>query len=366
MRYSHEPMRMFQPRIPGVHAEASPRLNRPSRSSRSRVAGCSRAHTARLNTRGRRRSPATGDPMAVAGQPPDADAQCAGRAHDDESEPQRDARRHAARAGRRHRPEQRQGDPGEHIREPSTPAVEVPSKCRCADKCRERHGRDSMLARRTVRRPAERGSTAVHRRADTVHRLDRVILFRRRGPVPRLESVDRRVLRGCVITKAFLSALLVLALAASAHAEKITKETVTSQGVERTYYPSSRIAPKNKPAPLSILLHGSGRDGKILVEHWQSLAKKEGIILAGPDAIVRDGWGRDDGPLFIRHVVEAVQTDYAVDRRAMYVFGHSAGAIFGISMGVLESETLPRWPCMPARCRRRSSRPSPELRARFR
>ena len=38
------------------------------------------------------------------------------------------------------------------------------------------------------------------------------------------------------------------------------------------------------------------------------------------------------------HVIEAVQTDYAVDRRRMYVFGHSAGAIHGISMGVLELE----------------------------
>jgi poly(3-hydroxybutyrate) depolymerase len=135
-----------------------------------------------------------------------------------------------------------------------------------------------------------------------------------------------------------LSAFLLLSFSSAATAQKITKETVTSQGVERTYYRFVPDSAKDKPAPLLILLHGSGRDGKILVEHWQSLAKKEGIILAGPDAMVRDGWGRDDGPLFIRHVVEAVQTEYAVDRRAMYVFGHSAGAIFGISGGVLESE----------------------------
>ena len=55
---------------------------------------------------------------------------------------------------------------------------------------------------------------------------------------------------------------------------------------------------RNKPAPLVVLLHGSGRDGRILVEHWQSLAKKEGIVLAGPDATARAGWSmRDDGPL---------------------------------------------------------------------
>ena len=141
------------------------------------------------------------------------------------------------------------------------------------------------------------------------------------------------------MTKALVSALLVLALAANAHAEKITKESVISQDVARTYYLFVPDSAKSKPAPLLILLHGSGRDGRILVEHWQSMAKKEGIILAGPDAIVRQGWGmRDDGPLLLRHVIEAVQTDYAVDRRRMYVFGHSAGAIHAISMGVLESE----------------------------
>ena len=141
------------------------------------------------------------------------------------------------------------------------------------------------------------------------------------------------------MTRVFLSVACVLALAATAHAEKITKESVSSQGAERTYYSFVPDSAKSKPAPLIILLHGSGRDGRILVEHWQSMAKKEGIILAGPDAIVRQGWGmRDDGPLLLRHVIEAVQTDYAVDRRRMYVFGHSAGAIHGIGMGILESE----------------------------
>lgn len=139
-------------------------------------------------------------------------------------------------------------------------------------------------------------------------------------------------------SRLLLAAFLLVSFSAAAEAQKITRESVTSQGVQRTYYRYVPDSALDKPAPLIILLHGSGRDGKILVEHWQSLAKKEGIILAGPDAIVREGWGRDDGPLFIRHVVEAVQTDYAVDRRAMYVFGHSAGAVFGISMGVLESE----------------------------
>jgi acetyl esterase/lipase len=139
---------------------------------------------------------------------------------------------------------------------------------------------------------------------------------------------------------------LVLSIAATASAQKITKESLQSQGTARTYYLFVPDSAKAKPAPLLILLHGSGRDGRILVEHWQSLAKKEGIILAGPDAVVRQGWGRDDGPLFIRDVIEAVQTDYAVDRRAMYVFGHSAGAILhGHFLGALSRLRVPIESC---------------------
>ncbi len=136
-----------------------------------------------------------------------------------------------------------------------------------------------------------------------------------------------------------LCVLVSLAIAPAALAQKITKQTFTSDGSERTYYLFVPDSARNKPAPLVVLLHGSGRDGRILVEHWQSLARKEGIVLAGPDATSRAGWSmRDDGPLLLRHLIEAVQTDYAIDRRRMYVFGHSAGAIHAITMGVLESE----------------------------
>ena len=83
-----------------------------------------------------------------------------------------------------------------------------------------------------------------------------------------------------------LCVLVSLAIAPAALAQKITKQTFTSDGSERTYYLFVPDSARNKPAPLVVLLHGSGRDGRILVEHWQSLAKKEGIVLAGPDATI--------------------------------------------------------------------------------
>jgi poly(3-hydroxybutyrate) depolymerase len=135
-------------------------------------------------------------------------------------------------------------------------------------------------------------------------------------------------------------ATFVLCAAAPAHAaEKILKQTMSSSGVSRTYYLYVPESAAGKPAPLLVLLHGSGRDGRILVEHWRSLAEKEGIVLAGPDATVRNGWSmNDDGPLFLRHLVEAIQSSHAIDRRRVYVFGHSAGAVHGLAMAILESE----------------------------
>lgn len=122
-------------------------------------------------------------------------------------------------------------------------------------------------------------------------------------------------------------------------AEKTAKKTFLSDGQNRTYYLFVPDSVKDKPAPLIIALHGSGRDGKILVDHWESMAKKEGIILAGPDATVRDGWSMGkDGPLLLKDLVDDVSAKFPIDPRRVYLFGHSAGAIHALKIGVLESE----------------------------
>ena len=61
-------------------------------------------------------------------------------------------------------------------------------------------------------------------------------------------------------------------------ADKISKETLDSQGKKRTYY---LLAPDSAKAassvPLIVLLHGSGRNGLSLMEKWKDLASKEGV-----------------------------------------------------------------------------------------
>jgi poly(3-hydroxybutyrate) depolymerase len=137
----------------------------------------------------------------------------------------------------------------------------------------------------------------------------------------------------------FLLVALVLAAGPGPVEAKIEKQTFTSGGIQRTVYTFVPEKAAAAPAPLIITLHGSGRDGKILVDHWKDLASKEGIILAGPDATIRDGWDlAKDGPEVLHDLVEDLKARYKIDDRRVYIFGHSAGAIHGLALGVLESE----------------------------
>lgn len=138
-----------------------------------------------------------------------------------------------------------------------------------------------------------------------------------------------------------LTAILILISFTSATAsDEITKELITSNGKTRAYYlyVPSTIKP-GSPAPLIVLLHGSGRVGNSLVEKWKDLAKKEGFIIAGPDSTNTQRWrSPDDGPDYLRDLVEELKSKYPINPRRVYLFGHSAGASFALHMSLMESQ----------------------------
>jgi poly(3-hydroxybutyrate) depolymerase len=131
--------------------------------------------------------------------------------------------------------------------------------------------------------------------------------------------------------------LLALSSITAFAAAKPEKHSITSLGTDRTYYtfvPEKLTA----PAPLLLLLHGSGRDGMSQIDEWKTLAEKEGIILVAPDSANSREWSMNtDGPEFLHDIVEAVRAKHSVDGTRMYIFGHSAGAVFALYMGVMES-----------------------------
>lgn len=138
-----------------------------------------------------------------------------------------------------------------------------------------------------------------------------------------------------------LTAALVLLLRADrSEAKSAQKETLESGGQKRTcwVYRPAALAP-DAATPLLLLLHGSGRDGASQTREWQKLAEKEGILLAAPDALDPRGWAIPaDGPQFLGDVVSFVRARYPVDPARIYLFGHSAGAVFALNVGPMESE----------------------------
>ena len=97
-------------------------------------------------------------------------------------------------------------------------------------------------------------------------------------------------------------------------------------------------APERK-LPLLLTLHGSGQSGETYVAAWKDVAEKEKIVVVGPNS--------DDSrplvfapgrPLSLHDVVDQLAGKQAIDSRRVYLFGHSAGAVFALQMAALESD----------------------------
>ena len=134
--------------------------------------------------------------------------------------------------------------------------------------------------------------------------------------------------------------LLLTAGSASAADDIITKELITSNGKTRAYYLYVPATAKSGSAvPLIVMLHGSGRVGMSLVEKWKDLAKKENFIIAGPDSSNTQFWrSPDDGPDFLRDLIEELKKKYPINPRRVYLFGHSGGASFAMEISLMESQ----------------------------
>jgi len=147
-------------------------------------------------------------------------------------------------------------------------------------------------------------------------------------------------------TVRWLGAVAILLVAGTASAGtitpgKVTKERFSFGEQNVSYY---LFVPKGvteaASAPMLVLLHGSGRDGSTLVEPWKKLAEKEGIVLVGPDAQDRRAWiTPTDGPAALCALVNDLRKALPiVNPRRIYLFGHSAGAVFVLYMAMLESQ----------------------------
>src|SRR5262245_32747360 len=146
--------------------------------------------------------------------------------------------------------------------------------------------------------------------------------------------------RGNMTYPILLFFALLLPFKAIPSSDKVVKEVFTSQNKKRAIYlfvPES--VKSGTPAPLIVLLHGSGRNGLTLVDKWKDLAAKEGLIVVGPDSLDPSVWNAPaDGPEVLRDLVENLKSRYSINSRRVYLFGHSGGAVFALYMSLLESQ----------------------------
>jgi len=137
-----------------------------------------------------------------------------------------------------------------------------------------------------------------------------------------------------------LLALILVPSQRAAASDKIVKDSITSQNKKRSYYLFTPDSVKSgTPAPLIVLLHGSGHNGLSLVDKWKDFAASEAIIIVGPDSMDPSRWASPvDGPDFLHDLVESIKSKYTIDPRRVYLFGHSGGAVFALYMSLFESQ----------------------------
>lgn len=95
-----------------------------------------------------------------------------------------------------------------------------------------------------------------------------------------------------------------------------------------------------RPAPLLLVLHGTGGNGKTMAAAWREVARRRGAIVVAPDAIRPAGGGdgdgfswtyRDESEWYVLELVRQARERWAIDR--VVLAGFSQGANIALMLG---------------------------------
>jgi predicted esterase len=112
------------------------------------------------------------------------------------------------------------------------------------------------------------------------------------------------------------------------------------KGTPRSYFIFEAQNLGDSP-PVIVLLHGSGRDGDSLIKKWKKLAETEKVLLVAPNSLDSNEWSPyKDPPSFFRSVLQHVSESRSYDSSRVYLFGHSAGAMWALQLGLLSSREI--------------------------
>lgn len=145
--------------------------------------------------------------------------------------------------------------------------------------------------------------------------------------------VRRQIVHAVVMTR------VVLAIVMSLWIRGVSADSFEFAGIKRSYSLFVPTSASAASAPLIVLLHGSYGSAAALISWWTALAEQEGIVLVAPDAREREAWQlRADGTQFIRAVIDEAAAKHPIDRGRIYLFGSSGGAVYSLTLSMIESQ----------------------------
>jgi poly(3-hydroxybutyrate) depolymerase len=133
--------------------------------------------------------------------------------------------------------------------------------------------------------------------------------------------------------------IFMLSLPTYSAANEVEKFSFDVAGQRRTYYIYSPIERAPGAVPLLLALHGSYGKASDMAQQWTGLAQAQGFIVVAPVARRASVWQiRADGPHFVRALIDEVARRHSIDMRRVYLFGHSGGGVYALTLSMLESE----------------------------
>ena len=75
------------------------------------------------------------------------------------------------------------------------------------------------------------------------------------------------------------------------------------------------------------------------MEPWRAMALHNGILLIAPD-LPRDAAFEDIAPEFFRRLTGAVEAEWSVNKRRVYVFGHSMGGYLAFDAAMFDADVF--------------------------
>ena len=85
--------------------------------------------------------------------------------------------------------------------------------------------------------------------------------------------------------------------------------------------------------PVVVLLHGSERDGRSMLDMWQDAADRHGLVLMAPDSRDPARWNlrREGGP-WLEGLAQELRARLRIAPGPMHLYGHSAGAVAALGI----------------------------------